>query len=61
MGDNRFSRKLMDIPTAAEYLSLGVGKTRSFAAECGAIRKIGSRVLVDRTVLDKALDARGGE
>ena len=48
----------MPIRELCAYLGLGRNSARSFAEECGAVRRIGSRWLADRQVIDQALDAQ---
>lgn len=50
------SRRMISEKEAADYLGLGRTKTRTFAEECGAVRRYGRRVLYDRAALDHALD-----
>lgn len=48
--------RLLSAAEASAYCSLGRNGMRAWAEQIGAIRKIGSRVLFDKTVIDKALD-----
>lgn len=50
-------KRLLSIGEACEYVSRGHHKTREWLDEIGATRKFGGRVLFDKTVIDKALDA----
>lgn len=51
------NKRMLSVAEAQEYSGLGRTQLRSLAEECGAVRRYGRRVLVDRTVLDKALDS----
>ena len=50
---NTSDSRLLDIQAAAEYLSLGLSTTRKVLQECGAMKKIGSRVLFDKKIIDE--------
>ena len=50
-------KRLLDIDEGAKYCGLGRVTFRKYADTIKATRKIGSRVLFDRLVIDKALDA----
>lgn len=50
-------KRMLSIPEASDYIGLGKHKTREWCEQIGAIRKIGGRVLVDRTVVDRVIDA----
>lgn len=56
---SRYSGRLFDLQTAADYIGLGRTRAREWLTSIGAVRKFGSRVLFDRTVIDSALDALG--
>ena len=43
------------------YTGLGKTKARTWAESIGAVRKIGTRALFDKQVIDAALDAQKGE
>lgn len=47
--------RLIDTKTLCKYLSLGRHSAVAFARKIGADRKIGNRLLFDRTILDQAL------
>ncbi len=53
---NPFDVRMMDIRTACAYINLGTNKGREFLEGIGAKRKVGSRVLYDRKIIDAALD-----
>ena len=48
--------RLLDMAGLCAYLALGRNKSIEFAKEVGAMRRIGRRVLYDKTVIDRALD-----
>lgn len=50
------NKRLLSEKETCEYVSLSRSKCRSWAEEIGAVRHIGSRVLYDRTVIDRAID-----
>lgn len=49
-------KRMLTLPEACEYLSMGYTRTRSFCERCGCLRNYGRRVLVDRVKLDSFLD-----
>lgn len=49
--------RMMDARQLQDYLQLGKNSALIFGKECGAARKIGRRLLFDRVIIDKALDA----
>lgn len=51
------NKRLMTLEETQDYLSLGRVKAYNWCQEIGALRKIGTRVLIDKTVVDKVLDA----
>ena len=57
---NRFEglneKRMLSIEEAAFYIGMGRTKSRTWLKEIGAIRKIGSRVVCDRKIIDDALD-----
>lgn len=53
--------RLLSAKEAQAYLGLGKNRARDFAEECGAVKKYGKRVLFDRFILDKAVDALGND
>lgn len=53
---NTECKRLMSEKETCEYVGLGRNKCRSWAAEIGAVRRIGSRVLYDRVVIDRAIN-----
>ena len=48
--------RMLNQKQGEEYTGLGRATFTSFADEIGARRKIGRRVLYDRTVIDRAFD-----
>lgn len=57
--ENISSKRLLTMKEACFYTGMGRTKCRSFADQIGAVRKFGSRVLIDRIVIDKALNDMG--
>ncbi len=49
--------RMFSIDEGVIYTGLGRSTFRKWAEEIGAVRKIGTRVLFDRAVIDSALDA----
>ena len=49
-------KRLFSLEEAAQYIGRGKTMTRKYMEEIGASRKMGSRVLFDRVVIDAALD-----
>lgn len=49
--------RMFSIDEGVTYTGLGRSTFRKWTQEIGAVRKIGSRVLYDRAVIDSALDA----
>lgn len=49
--------RLLSLTEAQLYCGLGKNSTRKWCEEIGAVRKIGSRVLFDRNVIDNAINA----
>ena len=49
-------KRLLDAKEACIYTSMGRHGCRAFCEQIGAVRKIGGRVLFDRTVIDAELD-----
>lgn len=49
--------RLLSLSEAQLYCGLGKSTTRKWCEEIGAVRKIGSRVLFDRAVIDEAINA----
>lgn len=50
-------KRMLSILEAAEYIGMGKTKARIWLEEIHAIRKIGSRVLCDKSVIDAYLDS----
>lgn len=57
---NRFERmdekRMLSLDEAALYTGLGRTSCRQWLDQIGAVKKIGKRVLCDRTVIDRELD-----
>lgn len=49
--------RLLSLSEAQLYCGLGRITTRKWCEEIGAVRRIGSRVLFDRVVIDEAINA----
>ncbi len=49
-------KRLLSESEAREYIGLGRIRCREYCEKIGAVRRIGKRVLYDRTVIDRALD-----
>ena len=49
--------RLLSIAQLSQYTGLGKTKARTWADEIGAVRKIGTRTLFDKQVIDAALDS----
>lgn len=54
------NRRMLSVTEAQEYSGLGRTQLRSLAENSGAVKRCGRRVLIDRIVLDRALDALPG-
>ena len=54
-------KRLLSLPEAQAYLSLGYVSARKIAEESGAVVKIGRRVLYDRQALDNYIDGQIGQ
>ncbi|MDO4491893.1 MAG: DUF6462 family protein [Lachnospiraceae bacterium] len=54
-----YSVRLMDITQLCAYIGLGQVTARKFAADCGAVMKIGRRCLYDKVIIDKYIDGMG--
>ena len=50
---------MFSVIEAQEYCGLGRAQTRKIAEEAGAVKRYGRRVLIDRVILDRALDQMG--
>lgn len=57
---NGFDHRLLSITELTHYTGLGRTKAREWAKEIGAVRKIGTRALYDKHVIDAALDGQEG-
>lgn len=49
-------KRMLSFPEGCVYSGLGRNTLRKFATDCGALKRYGSRVLIDRNILDRALD-----
>lgn len=49
-------KRMLSVEEAAFYTGMGKTKCREWLREIGAMKKIGSRVICDRHVIDAALD-----
>jgi len=50
-------KRMLSVEEAAFYTGMGKTKCREWLREIGAMKKIGSRVICDRHVIDAALDS----
>lgn len=57
MKENYEGKRLLSEMEGMAYVGLQRNKFRSWAAEIGAVRHIGRRVLYDRVTIDRACDA----
>lgn len=57
MSSNVENVRLMSLTETQLYCGLGRNTTRKWCEEIGAVRRIGSRVLYDRVVIDNAINA----
>lgn len=53
--------RLLSMRELTRYTGLGKTKAREWAESIGAARKIGTRALYDKQVIDAALDTQKGE
>lgn len=49
-------KRLLSVREGADYTGIGVVNFRIWAEQIGALRRIGSRVLFDKTIIDRELD-----
>lgn len=49
-------KRLLSVREGADYTGIGVVNFRIWAEQIGAVRRIGSRVLFDKTIIDRELD-----
>lgn len=49
--------RMLSLDQAGQYVGMGRNTFRKWADQIGATRKFGSRVMFDKVVIDKALDA----
>lgn len=52
-----FPVRMAKIPVAARYCGMGITRARQWFGEIGAVRKAGSAIMIDMTVVNEALDA----
>lgn len=52
-------KRMLSTKEGMEYTGLKQTKFREWAREIGALKKIGSRALYDRTIIDTELDKLG--
>ena len=52
-------RRLISTRECSDYLGVGLQRARAIAEEVGAVRWIGSRVLIDRLLIDRWIDNMG--
>ena len=55
--ETKVAPRLLSIAQLSQYTGLGKTKARIWADEIGAVRKIGTRALFDKQVIDAALDS----
>lgn len=55
--ETKVAPRLLSISQLSQYTGLGKTKARTWADEIGAVRKIGTRTLFDKQVIDAALDS----
>lgn len=53
-------KRFLNIKEVCIYIGLGRTKAREYMNEIGATRKIGSRSLYDKVVIDEVLGSKGG-
>ena len=51
-------KRLLNLEEVTIYIGMGKVTSRKYMDEIGAVRKFGKRVLFDKIVIDKALDAK---
>lgn len=51
------NKRMLPVEEAAAYIGMGFSKTKSILSEIGAKRNLGRRVVYDKVVIDKWLDA----
>lgn len=55
------NKRLLSAKEGSEYTSLGANSFRKWAENIGAMRRVGTRVLFDKKVIDAALDRVNAE
>lgn len=56
MDKNYDEVRLLSEKQLCVYTGLGRSKAREFGEKCGAVKRIGARVLYDKKIIDKAID-----
>ena len=59
--NNYVEQRMLGIDGAKAYINMGKSKTMQIMEEIGAKRKIGRRVVYDKAVIDKWLDAMAAD
>lgn len=54
--ENTMIKRMLTEKEAQEYIGLKRAKCREFGEQIKCIKRIGRRVLYDKTIIDKALD-----
>lgn len=54
--ENAQNNRWIDVQTGCVYYCMGRGTLMKLAEKAGAIRKVGTRVLLDRNLIDQTLD-----
>ena len=49
-------KRLISVGEAQTYLGSGRNRTMAFATDCGAVIRLGRRILIDKTKLDERID-----
>ncbi len=56
LSDNLSAKRLLGISELTDYIGVGRCTAAEFGKKCGAVVRIGRRVLYDRTVIDQAIE-----
>lgn len=56
LSDNLSAKRLLGISELTDYIGVGHCTAAEFGKKCGAVVRIGRRVLYDRTVIDQAIE-----
>lgn len=51
-------KRMLTISEAAQYVGLGNRTARVWLEQIGALKRVGSRTLFDKTVIDRELDKK---